>query len=106
MKLFKYQSYGASIETVAFEPAKYRNGRLALQMLSQMEEGQVGPYGVPTINIPDISPLDESCAFIDENNFPDIGFWFELQGIAEPTGRTAQSGFCTYPEYRFDTTKI
>lgn len=105
MKFFEYCSYGIN-EMVAFEPAKYQNGRLALQMMIQTEEGQLEPYGVPTVNFPDADVLDECCAFVDENNFPEIGLWFLEQGIAEPTGRYVESGFCAYPEFRFDTSKI
>lgn len=51
------------------------------------------------------------CAYLDVNNVPDIARRLEKAGIAEPYTRfgatvAAESGFCTYPLYRFDADKL
>lgn len=39
--------------------------------------------------------------YVDTNNFPEAGRLLEESGIAEPTGLTRNSGFCSYPLYHF-----
>ena len=96
------------------------NGTLALMMLcrpDEYEEGYysqfgrsaegpyVSPYGVATVNLQesDMLPVDEQ--FVDENNMPGIGKWLQENGIAQPTGKLACSGFCCYEAYRFNAPK-
>ena len=51
--------------------------------------------------------LDQDCAFVDVNNLgQEILPWLENEGLAKPTGRTQQSGFVSYPEYRFNGEKL
>lgn len=43
-----------------------------------------------------------NCAFIDTNdNGKEIINWLIANKLGMPTGRVAQSGFCTYPEFEF-----
>ena len=60
---------------------------------------------VLTVNLAE-SPTDRQCAFIDTNNVKYAEKFLQENKIAQPTGRYAISGFCTYPEYRFDMTKL
>lgn len=77
----------------------YPNDNLAIQMLYNAD-GEWEPWYVLTVNF-DIE-LSKNCAFIDtNNNGSDILTWIVRNGLAVPTGRTAESGFCSYPEYRF-----
>lgn len=57
------------------------------------------PYGDLTVNLG--YKCAPGCAFIDTNNNPGIMEWLIANNLGEPTGRIAQSGFCTYPEFRF-----
>ncbi len=43
----------------------------------------------------------KDCAYIDTNNCPFADEFLKL-GIARDTGLTKQSGFCTYPLWKFD----
>lgn len=81
---------------------RYRDGSLAIEML--MPDGE--PYGLLTKSLPGAQPLDGSCVFLDENNFPSIGQWLESYGLGEPTNRACECGFCVYPEYRINVKKI
>lgn len=64
------------------------------------------PWSDVTVNLSDESISDENCAFIDVNNNPTITSFLEQNGIAVPTYRFGYSGFCSYPEYRFDIDKL
>ena len=57
------------------------------------------PYGVLTKSFGEMIGLKD-CAYVDTNNFPFANQLLE-SGIAEDTGFTKQSGFCTYPLWRF-----
>ena len=62
-----------------------------------------------TVNIDyPLSGDNETTAFIDTNNLNAflIERFLQENQIATPTGEYGQSGFCTYPEYRFDLSKF
>lgn len=104
MKKYQYEAFGKMLDVFP-EKTKYLNGRLALRLLTNGDYG-LEPYGTITVNLPECTPLDSDCAFVDTNNFPDIDVWLLLHGIAEPTGRAAQSGYCCYPEFKFNRSKL
>lgn len=82
----------------------YNNGNLAL-FLQDWSSGEPEPWGDLTVNLG--FSLDQDCAFVDVNNLGrEILPWLEKEGLATPTGRTRQSGFVTYPEYRFNGEKL
>lgn len=64
------------------------------------------PYCDITVNLPGEMISGENCAFVDTNNAPFITEFLEKNGLAEPTGLFGFSGWCAYPEYRFDLEKI
>ena len=60
------------------------------------------PFAVITVNLSD-RVQDETHAFLDTNNCPWAEEFLRDNGIAEPVdGVTGQSGFCTYPLYKFN----
>lgn len=119
-EIYDIEMYGVS-SRVKLDYASYGcNGTLALQLMCQPDEDEMGyysqfgrmadetfvsPYGVATVNLPDSEhlPLDEQ--FIDENNLPGIGEWLQRNNIAKPTGKLGFSGFCSYPVYKFNAPK-
>lgn len=50
--------------------------------------------------------LSEYMAYIDTNNCPWAVAFLEENGLAEKTGRTKRSGYCIYPEMKFNKEKI
>lgn len=72
----------------------FNNNNLAVMMT--INTGDL--YAVITKNI---EPLSHNEACIDTNNLPDIETFLLHNNIAEPTGKSLQSGFCTYPIYKF-----
>lgn len=75
------------------------NQSLAVCLLDRDEE----MYVVATVNIAGYSDsLAPNEAYLDTNNFPEGPELLEKFGFAHNTGEVAQSGFCTYPLYKFD----
>lgn len=87
---------------VYLEKTTYANNkRLAVQAYVVEDDGWVEPYATISVNLPNEKLTDDKCTFVDGNNVPFIEEWLEKNGIAEPTGRVAFSGFCIYSEMRF-----
>ena len=90
------------------------NGTLAMQLFNRPElpDGYplpkdpkkqfCEPFGVVTVNLFESGYLPYNVQFIDENNLPGIGAWLRQNGIAQPTGLHAASGYCLYEAYRFN----
>lgn len=90
------------------------NGTLALQLFNRPDypEGYslpldpkkqfCEPFGVVTVNLFESGLLPYNVQFVDENNLPGIGAWLKQNGIAQPTGFHAASGYCLYEAYRFN----
>ena len=101
MKKLTLNAWGAD-HTIVLDTAEYTNGRLAVEML-EVVDSWVEPWSMLTVNVPDTELSDKNCAFIDtNNNGNDIVFWLMENGLGSPTARWAYSGFCSYPEFRFN----
>lgn len=73
---------------------------LAITMTT-WEEGYAEPWDSLTVNLE--VDLEDNCAFIDtNNNGGDIIDWLIKNNLGELTGRVKKSGFCSYPEFKFD----
>lgn len=57
-------------------------------------------FCIITVNLSNGMATD-TRAFIDTNNCPFAEKFLVDNNIASPTGRVAQSGWCTYPLYQF-----
>lgn len=63
------------------------------------------PWGDLTVNLD--CECDENCSYIDTNdNGNDIVDWLIENNLGELTGRKESSGFCTYPEFRFNIEEL
>lgn len=83
---------------VSLVKSKFYDGNLAVVMIDEY-----GNYHSRiTVNLPTYSKTDENCAYVDSNNLPRIVEWLKRHKLAEPTGMLAHSGFCEYPEMRFN----
>lgn len=68
-------------------------------------EGYYEPWSDLTVNLG--IKCAENCAFIDtNNNGNDIIDWLEAHGLGTATGRYKASGFCVYPEFKFNMEKL
>lgn len=97
-----YKKFGAT-HPIQLQVTSYLNGNLAIQMVT-LESGDPEPWATLTVNLPGQRQKDH--AFIDTNADSEFPTWLIRHGLAIPTGHTMQSGFCTYPEYRFRANRL
>ena len=89
---------------------EYSYGGVIYVGLYYDENGYWAPYTNITVNIPDEflpTTIEEfDMAPIDTNNC----YWAEqfltMNNLAVDTGREVQSGFCTYPIYKFNREEL
>lgn len=79
-------------------------GGIALEAYS-VTDNDIEPFSNITVNLPDY-PTERDCAFVDTNNFGDVEALIQKYKLGKPTGRIGCSGYCTYPEYRFDMAEV
>lgn len=103
-KLLKLSWHGEIIPLEVQVRSYYSGGNLAI-LLADWTSGEPQPWGDLTVNLG--WTVSKDCAFIDVNNLGnDILPWMEKNKLGKPTGRFEQSGFVTYPEYRFDPNRL
>lgn len=80
-----------------------RNKRLAVTLfdLDTAEE-----FAKITVNLPQASTSGENCSFVDTNNCSWAEKLLTDSELAKPTKCVARSGYCIYPEYKFDVSKL
>ena len=94
MKQYRFRD----MEVVLKKETYRSNGTLAVTMNTPDDEDG---YAVVTVNLS--NPLQRGeFAFVDTNNLSGIDSWLVENGIAENTGISARSGFCTYPLMKFN----
>lgn len=86
---------------MTFELNRYAdNGNLYVGLITH-EEGYPEPWQNLTVNLG--VKCKENCSFLDtNNNGNEIIAWLESNGIGELTGNYKPSGFCVYPEFKFN----
>lgn len=96
-RIYKYNG-----QEVYLEKDSYRNdGTLAVSM--HLPDGEL--FDVITVNLRNAIQSD-SMAFLDINNYPDIGKFIERNKLGAPMYINMRSGFCTYPLYTIFTDKF
>lgn len=85
---------------VFIEVSSYaNNGTLAIQLWCED-----GPFATLTVNIMD--KHREGCQYVDTNNCPWAEKFIHDYNLGEPTGNYGMSGFCLYPEYKFNIEEL
>ena len=79
-------------------------GGLYLSLQDLCEDG-LEPYADLTVNLPGYQ-CENSCAFVDTNNFTQAEKLIAEYKLGKPTGRIGYSGYCVYPEYKFDMDEV
>ena len=83
----------------------YYNGENLALVLVDWSQREPEPWGELSVNLG--NSIEKDCAFVDVN---DLGSemlpWIEKNRLGVPTGRTEQSGFVAYPEYRFNPERL
>jgi hypothetical protein len=85
---------------VNIEVTSYANNKtLAIQLWCED-----GPFATLTVNIEDAHRAE--CQYVDTNNCPWAEHFIQEYNLGAPTGNYGMSGFCLYPEYRFDIEEL
>lgn len=86
--------------------SKYtNNGTLYILLTGEDDE----PFCDLTVNLPNDQISDKSkpnLAFVDTNNNQWLPKFIERYSLGKPTGFYGFSGYCVYPEYEFDLSKL
>lgn len=98
--VLEFKTDFGTIEQVALEAGACRNDGSLYVALTAVGDGYPEPYGNVTVNLERKIPL--YCAFVDTNNMPEAEDFLINNGLASFTGLVQESGYCTYPLYRFD----
>ena len=104
--LLKLSDWGEDYE-IALVATEYVGGNLAIAMEHYDNEAQqLMPYATLTVNLVN-EVCEENCAFVDVNNLgPGILEWISTNKLGAPTGRYGKSGFCVYPEIKFNMDEV
>jgi len=97
--MYKLNFLDKELEVETFKTTYTTNDNLAVVVENKEFEE------VLTVNLKD-NPTSKDCAFVDTNNIKWAEKFLQENQIAQPTGRYGISGFCSYPEYRFDMSKL
>ena len=102
--MINLRKYGSN-HPMTFQLANYaENGNLYVGLMTN-EEGWAEPWQNLTVNL-SVKCADD-CAFIDtNNNGDDIITWLVSNNLGKPTGKTRASGWCYYPEFKFNMEEI
>jgi len=93
----EFGTYDVSIEISTY----YYGSNLAINLIT--EDGE--PFATLTKNCAEWT-LPGDKAFVDTNNCPWAEKFISDNKLGKPTGIKAASGYCTYPQYRFDVEKL
>lgn len=100
---YDVEAFGETWRVLATANRYAANKTLAVSLTT--EEGE--PFAVITVNITASDfKADDHTAFLDVNNCPWAEEFLRKTGLGKPTGILGHSGYCTYPLYTFDTTRM
>ena len=81
-----------------------KGGRLAIELVD--ESYDLFEYLTINLQYEMSKDNDKSLAFVDTNNVPWAEEYIQKHNLGVKTGYYGMSGYCTYPEYRFDLSKL
>ena len=97
-------NYDGENRKVILMAEKYNSPKtLAVLMGIVNEDGELEYDECLTVNLCDPRQAGKGMAFIDINNCPWAEEWLKKNNLAEPAGYSRQSGFVTYPLYKWNT---
>ena len=87
-------------DVIAYKHRYYDNNNLAVELITRDRE----PFARLTVNLG--PKLRRDHAFVDTNNCPWAPQFLQEHNLAKPVGAVGHSGFCDYPLYKFDLSKL
>ena len=101
--MYKVKLFRTEWDLTLYKSHYTHGGNLAVYAVS--DEGET--FAVLTVNLETFDlDGDQEYAFVDTNNNPWAEKFLVDNNIAQPTNIKISQGFCTYPLYKFDLTKL
>ncbi|MBP3708295.1 MAG: DUF4313 domain-containing protein [Clostridia bacterium] len=100
-KKYELEFYGDIYKVIPFKSRYFNNNTLAVILMTDKGED----FADITVNI-EFTQANDTMAYIDTNNNKWVEKFLQDNKIAKPTGEYGFSGFCSYPLYEFDLTKL
>ena len=101
--MYKLNAYGKDWDLTLVR-SQYSYGK-GLAVIANTSEGKC--FAILTVNLESFDlDGDKEYAFVDTNNCPWVEEFLVKNEIAYFTGINVPQGFCTYPLYKFDLTKL
>ena len=97
----KTKIYNKEYDVVAVRDTYADNNNLAIMLY---EKGTGESFAVLTVNLDDKLPIE--YGFVDVNNCPWAEDFIKENKLGEHTKQFGYSGFCLYPLYKFNLSKI
>ena len=94
-----YRGIGVKVIRTTYQ----NNGRTAVVMYPKNHPDM---HQIITVNLDDGLEWGPEYAYLDTNNLPGIEECMMESGLAVPTGMYCRSGYCRYPLFKFDLSKI
>ena len=102
MKMYPVHTFFGDYKVLAYRNTYYGNGNLAIQLFTEIE-----PFATLTVNLNSAKEkLPVNQAYVDINNCPWAEEFIAENKLGKATGKYKSSGFCTYPLYEFDLSKL
>lgn len=102
--VLEFKTDFGTIEQVELEAGACRNEGSLYVALTAVGDGYPEPYGNMTVNLG--LKIPPYCAFVDTNNMPEAEDFLIDNRLASFTGLVQESGYCTYPLYRFNVERL
>lgn len=87
-------------------PREYGNDTLAIEMISVHDDLPEEPFTVLTVNLDNPFTQSDIKAYLDTNNNPWAEKFVKTNRIAKDEYITEASGYCRYPLYSFDLSRL
>jgi len=102
--ILEFKTDFGNVELVELEVGACRNDGSLYVALTAVGDGYPEPYGNVTVNLE--RKIPPYCAFVDTNNMPEAEDFLIDNRLASFTGLVQESGYCTYPLYRFNVERL
>ena len=103
MNTYKINLYDEEYELAPIKESYARDNSLAILLYDVKNEEE---FTTLTVNLTESILLRQGHAFVDTNNNSWAEKFIKDNKLGKPTGKYAFSGYCKYPEYKFDLEKL